>query len=93
MAEQAKASDGSDKIQEITDEEAEKIKGGGETDDFSHDLTADDDDQDKLTPGTMMPNSGNGGENLSSNRVSIYVLAYSYNVFRYIMGLGGKALV
>ena len=46
MAEQAKASDGSDKIQEITDEEAEKIKGGGETDDFSHDLTADDDDQD-----------------------------------------------
>lgn len=35
----------------------------------------------------------NGGENLSSNRVSIFVLAYSYNIFRYIMGLGGKALV
>ena len=41
----------------------------------------------------FVDNSGNGGENLSSNRVSIYVLAYSYNVFRYIMGLGGKALV
>ncbi len=34
-----------------------------------------------------------GGENLSNNRVSIFVLAYSYNIFRYIMGLGGKALV
>jgi len=41
----------------------------------------------------FVDNSANGGENLSSNRVSIYVLAYSYNVFRYIMGLGGKALV
>ena len=62
MAEQAKAADGSDKIQEITDEEAEKIKSGGDDDDVSHDLTADEDDQDKLAPGTMMPNSGNGGE-------------------------------
>ena len=25
-------------------------------------MTADEDDQDKLAPGTMMPNSGNGGE-------------------------------
>lgn len=38
-------------------------------------------------------NSANGGEDLSHNRVSIFVLAYSYNIFRYVLGLGGKALV
>jgi len=41
----------------------------------------------------FVDNSANGGENLKNNRVSIFVLAYTYNIFRYIMGLGGKALL
>ena len=54
------------KIQEITDEEAEKIKKPKDDDDTDPDevdLTKnDDEDFDKLTPGTMKPNEGNGGE-------------------------------
>ena len=54
------------KIQEITDEEAEKIKKTKDDDDTDPDevdLTKkDDEDFDKLTPGTMKPNEGNGGE-------------------------------
>jgi hypothetical protein len=57
------------KIQEITDEEAEKIKktkddDDTDADDDEVDLTKKDDDEDfdKLTPGTMKPNEGNGGE-------------------------------
>jgi hypothetical protein len=54
------------KIQEITDEEAEKIKktkDDDDADDDEVDLTKkDDEDFDKLTPGTMKPNEGNGGE-------------------------------
>ena len=38
-------------------------------------------------------NTANGGENLSQNRVTLFVLAYSFNIFRYVLGLGGKALV
>ena len=54
------------KIQEITDEEAEKIKKTKDDDDTDPDevdLTKkDEEDFDKLTPGTMKPNEGNGGE-------------------------------
>ena len=57
------------KIQEITDEEAEKIKktkddDDTDADDDEVDLTKKDEEEDfdKLTPGTMKPNEGNGGE-------------------------------
>ena len=50
------------KIQEITDEEAEKIKKTKDDDEVDLTKKDDEEDFDKLTPGTMKPNEGNGGE-------------------------------
>jgi hypothetical protein len=36
-------------------------------------------------------NSLYGGEDLRRNRVNVTVLAFTYNIFRYVLGLGGKA--
>lgn len=38
-------------------------------------------------------NSGKDNEDLSSNTVDVHVLALCYNIFRYVLGLGGKSLV
>ena len=60
--------DGSPKIQEITEDEAAAMEGaggggGGGGGDGDGDIPeAEEEDGDALTPGTMMPNSGNGGE-------------------------------
>ena len=38
-------------------------------------------------------NSTKGNENLSSNTVDITAIALTYNIFRYVVGLGGKGML
>ena len=48
----------------------------------------------QLDPNLFADNSGEQGESLATyNKVTVKVVAFHYNIFRYIMGLGGKALV
>lgn len=46
-----------------------------------------------LDPNLFTDLSGEQGENLASNKVTVKAIAFGYNLFRYVMGLGGKALV
>ena len=36
--------------------------------------------------------SGEGGENLSANVITVHVFYFFYNIFRYVYGLGGLAM-
>ena len=36
--------------------------------------------------------SGEGGENLTNNSVTVHVFYWHYNIFRYVYGLGGLAM-
>ena len=47
-----------------------------------------------LDPNLFADLSGEQGENLATyNKVTVKVCAFGFNLFRYVMGLGGKALV
>lgn len=46
-----------------------------------------------LDPNLFTDLSAEQGENLASNKVTVKAIAFGYNLFRYVMGLGGKALV
>lgn len=41
----------------------------------------------------FVDNSARQNENLSNNTVDVHVIALTYNIFRYVLGLGGRSLV